>query len=410
MEELAQLCAESPAAARQRLRTLARERGAAALAILQGALEVPTLAEAAIEALAEVPDQGAWDILEQIARQGPAGRRKAARRAQHRLRSRGFLPQDTAVPPSPAPTFEQVRASFFDRIGAQFLRLVQPAALGMVRYASFLVGPEGLLECEYALVSRIDLDHGLAAEDEQFGEDLIEVSPAYIARRVRQAVERSRAGGHALPQAYSAAAQILEGIPDDVLPACLAAAADTAAVSPSQANALVRHRSMVRWLLLDKEMSSYAEDWLRIVQSQPLLTQEGLPNLAALQSRGKLAARIIGDRCDEAMVRRLAEQLTEQARLLAALGEEKLAAVALGCAAGLEKNPGPDNPFLRALVDESMEILVQIAQDREEEEEEEDGPWVSTGPGALWVPRPAEPKDEEEESPARRLWLPGQPE
>ncbi len=412
MEELAELRDGAPAEARRRLLALVHERGAAALTTLQGALEVPALAEAAIEALAELPDQGAWSILEQIAQKGPAGLRKAARRAQHRLRSRGFTPPSTAAPAGPDVTFEQARASFFDRSGAQFMRLVQPAALGLARFASFLVGPDGLLECEYALVSRADLEAGLAVEDEHFGEDLVEVGPAYIARRARQAAERSRSGGRTLPPDYSEAAHLLERVPEDTLPAYLAAAADTVA-SPAQAATLVQHRSMVRWLLLDEGMNPYVEKWLRLAQRQPMQTEEGLLNLAALQSRGQLAARIIGERCDEALVRRLAEQLAEQARLLAALGEEKLAAVAIGCAADLERHPGPDNAFLRALVDRSMEILVQIAQEQEEEEEEEDEFWVpaGSGPGTLWVPRPTSlEEEEEEEKPAPRLWLPGQPE
>jgi hypothetical protein len=411
MEDLAQLRELAPADARKRLLSLAREKGTAALETLQAALGEPALAEAALDALAEVPVQEAWDLLEHSAQSGPAGRRKGARRAQHRLRSRGFRPAPIAPRQKAAPTVEQARASSFDMAGAQFLRLVRSATLGMVRYASFIVGPEGLLECHYALANRSDVESAIASEDGTMGADLVEMGLAYLARRARQAAERSRAGGKALPRDWPEAAWLLEDAPEDSPPAELAvAAAQAAPLVPGEATRLVQHRTLARWIWEPERLAPYARDWLHLLQYQPARTEEGLPNLSTLQARGQMTARIVADLCDAATMRRLAEQLAEQSRMLFALGERDLAGLALRCATGLEEHPGADDPFLRTLVEESMGIAVQLLQ--KQEEEAASGPWVPAGDAAnpLWVPRPAEPerKEDAEEKPASRLWLPGQ--
>lgn len=409
MDELAQLRDLPPAEARQRLIAVAREKGTAALEALQAALAVPALAEAALDALAEVADQAAWDALERVAAEGPAALRKAARRAQHRLRSRGFSP---AVPAAPvaSPAVEQARASYFDSVGAQFLRLVRPATLGMVRYASFITGPEGLLECTYTLASRADLAAALGEEDKQFGGELVELDLAYIARRVRQAVARSREGSKPLPRHYAEAARLLEDAAEDVTPAELVATALDTPVTLQEAARLIHHRSLGRWILDPERLAPYAGDWLHLLEYQPARTQEGLPNLGAIQARGQISARIIADLYDAATMRRLAEQLAEQARVFFASGEQDLAGLALRSATELERQPGPDNAFLHVLVEESMELAVRAL--RAKEEEQARGPWVPAEGTAnpLWVPRPAEPEKEEgeQEKPAPRLWLPGQ--
>jgi hypothetical protein len=410
MEEYAHLRELAPGEARKRLIALAREQGPTALAALRAALEEPVLAEAALEALAEVPVQEAWDLLEQAAQAETAGLRKAARRSQHRLRSRGFRPAPITPHQETAPTVEQARATSFDTTGNQFLRLVRSAALGMGHYANFIVGPEGLVECNHVLINRADLDDILAEEDADFGEELVKVGLAYVARRARAAAARNRAAGKALPRDWPEAARLLEDAPEDPLPAELAAAAaQEAAVTPRDGARLLRHPRMARWLLDTERLAPYAEEWLHLVQYQPIRTEEGLPNLGAIQSQGQLVGRILADLGDAATVQRLAEQLGEQARLFYAQGDHDLAGLALRCSAGLEQRPGPDNPFLRALVEVSMNLAVRLVQEAIQEEAQ--GPWIQAGgtAGPLWVPRPAAPEEDEEEKPAPRLWLPGQP-
>jgi hypothetical protein len=410
MEEapLAPLLELPPAESRNYLIALAQQEGAAALETLRLALEMPALAQAAVDALAEVPDQEAWDLLEGVVRSGtPPALRKGARRAQHCLRSRGFNPSPAVREVAP-PAVKQARASTFDYLGNQFLQLVCPAALGMVRYADFIVSPESLADCSYALASQSDIEAILAKEDEQFSGDLVEMGLAYVARRVRQAAARSHEQKKNLPEDYIEAAFLLEGAPEDCIPEELSAAAGQPAGLDEAAD-LLRHPSMAPWLFEPEEVEAYVEDWLHLLEYLPVRTEEGLPNLGAIQARGQMTARIIDDLCDEDTRRRLAGQLSEQARLLLVLGEKRLAQIAVRCSAGLERNPPPDDPFLRALVGESMHVAVRLA--RAEQQELAQGPWkaLESEGGALWVPRPAGTDEEEgEEETGPRLWLPGQ--
>ncbi len=402
---LEQLIELGLAAAPARLKEIAREKGAASLELLRAALEVPDLAEAAVEALGEVPAQEAWDLLEREARGGGGTKlRKHARRAQHRLRSRGFRPL-TAAREQAHPVVEQARASFFDFRGAQMFHVVVPAPLGLVRYVGFMIFPEGLADCVSLLTDRAGLEEFLALEDERTGEVMVEMGLAYVTRRVRQAVERSRESRSPLPEEYLDAARVLQDAPADEEPEELAAVPVTPEVSLGEAYELLRHRSMLRWPLPPKQMSPYVDRWMRLAEHQPVRTEEGLTNLGAVQVLGRMAAEIIADLFDEEARRRFVVQLREQARMLHVMGEKRLAGISLRAAAGLEQHPVAEAPFLRALIDISMDDAIREAQ----EEKEERGPWVSreTQSGRLWVPRPPA-GDEEEDRPPSSLWLPGQ--
>jgi len=410
MEELGQLRELTPAEARKRLISLAREQGSAALEALRAALEDPVLAQAALEALGQVPDQGAWELLEQATRSGPAKLRKTARRSQHRLRSRGFRPDSPkATPEEAAPVVEQARATFFDMEGSQFLRLLRPAPLGMVHYADFVVGPEGLIACNYLLTNHADLEEILSQQDTDLGEDIIEVGLAYVARRAREAAAHNRAVGKAIPRDWSEAARLLEDAPEDPLPAEMAAgAAQESTVTLPEANHLFDHPSMARWLLDDERLMSYAEEGLHLLERQPVRTEEGLPNLGALQSHGQLTSRIITDLCDAPLIQRLTEQLVEQARLFHILDDRRRAGITMRCSVELAQRPGPDNAFLRSMVEGSTSLAISTLRERAAEESA--GPWVQGGDAAspLWVPRPAALEADEEEEEPPRLWLPGQ--
>lgn len=393
-----------PAESRSYLVELARQEGAAALETLQLALEVPALAVAAAEALGEVPTQEAWDLLEGAAReQAVPALRKAARRAQHRLRSRGFSPGELPQR-RPAPPVEQARASFLDFEGFQILRLVQPAQVGLVRYVGFIVGPAGLDACLYLLAGRADVDALLAEEDKRFGEDLVEMGLGYVACRVRQAVARSREEGQELPEDYYEAAALLEGAPQDIPEPDIQAAPSP--LSPPEAERLLHHRSLRGWRLDVDDLAPYVRDWQHLLEIQPLRTPEGMTNLGAVQARGQMTARIIEELLQPDMLPRLAGQLREQALLLARWGEGELAGLALRAAAGLEGHLPTGDSFLRALVEESIELALQV---EEESQEEEESPWrpIEAPGGRLWLPRPDAPPDEEEEPPHGGLWVPG---
>lgn len=404
---LAPLLSLSPAEIRDYLVSLARQEKSAALETLRCALEVPALAEAAVEALGEIPDQEAWELLESAASEKSL--RKAARRAQHRLRSRGFSPA-VVRPEKPPEAAGRAWASYFDHVGDQYLRLVRPAPLGMVRLAAFIVSFRGLETADYILAGREEVELLLAEEDTHFGERLVEVKPTHVACRVRQAVARSREHGKALPEDYPEAARLLEDIPEEAEPEELLAVPET---PPSRGEVmhLFSHPSMFSWLFPLEKLKPYALEWMDIVEDQPSRTEEGLLNLDVIQARGRMVARILADHYSEDLRARLPEQLREQARLLYALGEKERAGIAQRCASTLGTCPAAEDPFLRTLVDVSMALAISAILEEEEEEEEEEETWSSVeGPGGfLWLPRPAkggEGEEGEEEEPPR-LWLPG---
>lgn len=399
-----------PAEAAERLLSLAHEQGSTALQTLRDAAEIPSAIKAAIDILGDTPTQQAWDALERLSRKGGKGpARKLARRAQHRLRSRGFRPA-TPAPQETSPQVERAQSSFLDIGGDQFMRLVVRAPLGMLRYAGFIASPEGLLRCFYLVAGRRDIEEMLAAQDARFGQDLVEMDLAYIARRVRQAAAVNRERGSSLPEDYLEAARLLEGAPEDRWPEELTAAALGGRVSPNEATDLLTHRSMWGVLPHPEQMAPYARDWLRVLERQPSQTDERVTNLGIVQSRGQLTGRFIGEFYDEDGRRRLQEQLREQSRLLFALGEKQRAAVAVRGAASLDEDPTPGNALLRKLAERALELTVEILEQQEEEEEARRSPWMraASESSPLWVPRPAEDTGEEEEEPPPRLWLPGQ--
>jgi hypothetical protein len=236
------------------------------------------------------------------------------------------------------------------------------------------------------------------------GEVLVDMDPAYIAHRITDAVEKSRESRKRLPEDYIEAAAMLKEIPDEEPPPIEAIPDLSTPVSYTEVEALLNHKSMHGWILSLEELQPFVEDWLRIIQNQPLETDEGVPNLGALQSRGRMTERIIDELGDQTLQERLTEQLRVQADILLVLGEKRHATIALRSAAGLEKNDAAADPFLRGLVGASMQLAVDLATEAAEEGEDE---WMRSEKEGrdLWVPKPA--RDREDEEPTSQLWLPG---
>lgn len=404
---LSELREQPPGERKKQLRDLARREGSAALDTLRQALSIPSLREAALQALGDVPDQEAWDLLQEVA-EGEKNRkvRKAARRAQHRLRSRGFQPSVSRKrPPSPPRRTELAQATWFDPDGAQFTRIVQQAPLGMLRYAGFILSPAGLEQGLYVTTNRHDVEEILAEEDERFGDRLVDVGLAYATHLIEKAADRSRVQDHRLPEAYFEASQILNQAPEDSLPEALQEIeAGAAPPSPREVEIMFAHQSMQSWLLPLQELVPYAEEWMERMEQQPEMEQ-GTINLGAIQARAQMTTQIVSDLIDEDLQQRLTRQLREQARLFYSAGEQERARTALRCAVTLEEKASPDHPFFRSLVGQNMDMIFHVLEEEEEEEEWEDS-WQRAGEGGLWTPRP--PREREEQPPSSGLWLPGQ--
>jgi hypothetical protein len=405
---ISQMADKRPTEIQKALLSLVSQQGEAALETLRGALQEPALTEAALVAMGEIPTQESWELLDDFTgKEAPKHLRKAARRAQHRLRSRGFRPATTERKQTTR-EFELAQVSYFDHVGDQYLRLVQQAPLGMLNYTAFIVSHTGLKDCFYLSSGRQDIKEIIALENERFGIGLIEVSAVYVGQRVARAVEQSRKHRQSLPEGYIEAAPMLREIPDEEDPPPQLEELPDLGIPTSHAEvqSLLNHESMHSWTFSPDKLQPFVRDWLRILENQPLQTEEGLANLGALQARGQLTNRIIDTFGEPTLQERLVEQLREQARLLLALKENRLAAIALRSAAGLEGNDPAQDPFLRGLVATSMQIAVDLAM--EMAEQSRDG-WTRSGKegGELWVPQAPKEREDDEEEPASQLWLPG---
>ncbi|MBN1484744.1 MAG: hypothetical protein JXA37_08475 [Chloroflexia bacterium] len=372
-------------------------------------LDNPDLILEIVNALGKTPTQESWELLEWIAAESDQRKlRKSARSAQHRLRSQGFQPVPRTEEAEEISFPHQVWASIFDLEGKQLLRIMQKAPLGMARYARFVISPGGL-EQSFA---RVDNHHEVEAviedEDQHIGHEFIETSLAYAARRVHQAIKRSRRSGQDLPEYALEDIRILEGAEEDPWPEELEAARQ--AVGVQEALQLLQHPTMRYWRLHPQDLVPYLDRWSQVAKHVPMQIQEGTLNLSRVQAQGKFVEEIIRDLCNDELVGRLVEQLRDQARLFLGQGEAELARTAASCVKALEQEEPTENSFLRAMVDASMSLAIEL---RQEEEEEEDSPWTrSDGQGGgLWVPRPQvglEEEGGEDEGDQTRIWLPGQ--
>lgn len=397
----------SPQEMTARLQALAG-KGEPDLAPFRAALQVPGVAEVAVRLLGEFSIQEAWDLLEEIAEANKV-LRKEARRAQHRMRTRGFRPTGET---RPAPSRRVIRAlaTGFNSEGQQLLRVLQEAPLGMLRSIRFVVTSDGIEDIAITVGNRRDMERALAELEAGLSAlrgFLVHVPLAYVARRVRQASEKMGAAGRPLPLRYNEALEVLAGVPDDPWPAELDEPVPRP--TPAEVERLLREDIFASWYLEPDSLNRFAQEWIRITSAIPPETEEGVPNLSLIQARGRMTARIIEELCDAATCRRYQEQLQEQARLFLFLGEGDLARLAARCAREFDQVPPEENLFLRGLVEKSMDQTLLWLRERQRREEEEREPWElrEDASGRLWVPRKPSPKEGETDS-TTELWLPGQ--
>ncbi|MGC8874914.1 MAG: hypothetical protein ACP5SI_10785 [Chloroflexia bacterium] len=366
------------------------------------ALERPEVAEEALALLADLFTQEAWDLLEKVAETNRA-LRKAARRAQHRMRTRGFRPQEKRAPARPKVV--RVLATSFNELGEQILRVVQEAPLGMLRSVNVLLSAKGIEGITTLTANREDLQK-MFSEFEQSSAEmpgfLVEVNLPYVARRVWGAAARMREAGRPLPYNYQEVEELFVGVPEDPWPAELDE--DLSRPSPDEADRLLREAIFAPWHLREEKLQPFAKEWFKITEAIPPLTEDNLPNLAFVQARGQMTARIIETMFDAATCSRFREQLQEEARLYLFFGRADLARLAARCAREFDTVPLAENTFLRTLVERSMDAVLLMIANREEEERE---PWKKIEEaGGLWVPRPA-PPEEGEKAAKSSLWVPG---
>jgi len=349
------------------LRWLTREHGLAALPILRRCLSSrPERAVAAAQALGTLPQPEAAEALE-AAEAGATAKavRTAARRALYRLRQSG-IDRPPPAPPEPAPRVGLGEAwmSAVDGTGGRGLWLTLTGPFGERTLLAALVSDErGLMDFSAGGIAKRRVEERLRALQAESPLPWVPVPPRWAWTTLVAAAERARTAGGTVPAELDQWVARL-GLPAPE-PAPIHARLHRAALEDptllERSAALLALSEFTGWFLDPAGLTSESVEWLQARESRLVVSDQiKAERLAALVDR------IIESRFDTATRRLWQERLEEQAYVLLALGRSAEAAIAGAVARALAD---PESrlarlPFLRALVERSLEIAGEVATGR----------------------------------------------
>jgi hypothetical protein len=350
------------------LRWLARQHGAAAFPILRRCLAGrPERAIAAADALAMLSLPEAATALEEVeARAADKTTRTAARRALYRLRQAGVVAPRAPAPAPAAPGVRPAEAwmSAIDGTGARGLWVVLEGPYGeRTLLAAVLSDESGLLDASAGSVSRKRLAERLRALRADSPLPWVPVPAAWAWHTLVRAVTRAPEGGGRVPAEVARwverlAAPVPEPAPIHArLPP---AAADDPALVERSAE-LLALPELAGWFLDPTRVASEAVEWLQARESRLVVSDQiKAERLAALVDRvadGQVAG---------AARTRWQGRLEDEAYVLFALDRPAEAAMAVAVARALADPDRPARriPFVRALVERSLEVAGEVATGR----------------------------------------------
>jgi hypothetical protein len=349
------------------LRWLAREHRAAALPILRRCLTGrPDQAIAAAQALGTLPLPEAAEALEAAEGSAPTKAvRTAARRARYRLRQAGI----DRPAPAPAPAARRVGldeawVSAVDGTGGRGLWLTLTGPYGERSLLAAVLSDEtGLVDFSSGAIAKKRVEERLRALRAESPLPWVTVPARWAWATLVAAAERSRGRGSPVP------AELTRWIAQLGAPAAEPSPihARLPAVAAEDPTLLERSASLLAlpelmgWFLDPASVSSESLEWLQARESRLVVSDQiKVERLAALVDR------IIEARFDAPTRRLWRDRLEEQAYVLLVLGRATEAAIAVAVARALAD--GSDTlrrvPFLRALVERSLEIAGEVATGR----------------------------------------------
>ena len=349
------------------LRWLVREHGAAALPILRHCLaDRPDRAIAAAHALGTLPLPEAAQALE--ATEGRAATkpvRTAARRALYRLRQAGV--DRPAAVSSPTPrriALGDAWASAIDGTGGRGLWLTLAGPYGERTLLAAVLSDElGLVDFSTGAMPKKRIDEQLRAVQMESPLPWVAVPPDWAWATLVTAVEHTRAADRPVPPELEVwikrlGAPVSEPAP--VYARLPAEAAGEPALLESSAT-LLALPELAGWFLDPAGVSSEALEWLQAKESRLVVSDQiKAERLAALIDR------IIERHFDESTRLRWQGRLEDEAYVLLALGRtaEAWSAVAVARALADPTTALRRIPFLRALVERSLEVAGEVATGR----------------------------------------------
>ena len=346
------------------LRWLAKEHGAAALPILRRCLESrPERAVAAAQALGTLSRPEAAEVLEVAeARATAKVVRTAARRALYRLRQAGINRRPAAAATvAPRIGLGEAWMSAVDGTGGRGLWLTLTGPYGeRTLLAAVLSDESGLMDFSAGAIAKKRVAERLRALQAESPLPWVAVPPRWAWATLVESAEHARAAGGTVPAGLNQwIARLGSPGPEPApiharLPAALLA--DPALLDGSAA--LLDLPELTGWFLDPAGVASESVEWLQARESRLVVSDQiKAERLAALVDR------IIETRFDAATRRRWQGRLDEQAYVLLAMGRPAEAARAVAVARALADPEArlTHLPFLRALVERSLEIAGEVA-------------------------------------------------
>jgi hypothetical protein len=349
------------------LRWLVREHGAAALPILRHCLaDRPERAIAAAHALGTLPLPDAAEALEAAeARAATKAVRTAARRALYRLRQAGVArPPPAAAPPSPRTALGDAWASAVDGTGSRGLWLTLAGPYGeRTLLAAVLSDERGLLDFSAGAMPKKRIEEQLRVVQAESPLPWVPVPARWAWATLVAAAELARTAGDPFPAELSHSIERLGAPTPEPAPvyARLPAAAAEDAGSLERSAALLALPELTGWFLDPAGVSSEALEWLQARESRLVVSEQ-----IKAERLASLVDRIVETHFDGPARRRWQARLEDQAYVLLALGRtpEAQSAVAVARALADPADSLRRIPFLRALVERSLEVAGEVATGR----------------------------------------------
>ena len=368
---LGQIEEHPPAAAASGVQTLGRVGGSAAVPLLTrlvGAAS-PEVALAAVEALGSTREASAAQALEELV--GSTHDRllqKAARRSLYRLRSQGIRVESEEVRApatvgSRAATIYRVVGSAFDGAGTRSIWFAADRPLGGIYMLAVAINDlRGMIDLAVRDTTRKRFSEQEASLREKDIGAWVELPEGYAKQLVQESVDTARAAAAAIPPTYSIWSELIGNPPEPFTEALVyrEVSGFEARMHPTleaETPRLFEQPEVEAWFFPPERVRKWVGQLSERTATRLLVTPE---------SEESRQERILRDAIRELLSPRelhgLRRRLEETAYIFLRTGRTQDARRAVAAAVTIEEERPlrPPHPFVRALVERSLRIGLEV--------------------------------------------------
>ena len=331
----------------------------------------PGGAPALVEALGAMRSDDAGRVLAAVAIRAPDKElRKAARRGLHRLRAAGVAVGDVAilpdapVPPPPAvagPTDAYTTAA--DGIGTRVVWLNVDRPLGgLLEFALALNDLVGMKDCSFRETTRKKFNQTLEGWRERQEMHVVDLPPDYALALVSEALALNAEQRFPVPTEFQLHRHVLGELPPPPEDALIHrhVSRGQALLLPNlleESAGLLDEEELKGWFFGYDESIGRAQELQRLRESRIILSGE---------PREERERRVVDAAIDALFTpeqrRAIRRRLEEVAWVFWQTGRERAARQAVAAAFGLSQGSLTRHPFVRALVEKSLELALEAAR------------------------------------------------